>query len=72
MAGAGLLGQASSSYLSELPAWLLSLICGALMPLVLAVMAIDLGLRRSRRAGNARSAVETHHRRRRRHRITGP
>jgi hypothetical protein len=76
MASAGLLGQVSSSYLGELPASMLSLVCGAFMPLVLAIMAIDLMLRRGRRGGSAQGSVATHHlprhRRRRRQRITGP
>ncbi len=71
MASAGLLGQASSSYLGEVPSSVLSLVCGALMPLLLAGMVIDLALRRRQRGSASQGSVATHHRRRRRHRITG-
>jgi hypothetical protein len=71
MASAGLLGQASSSYLGELPSSVLSLACGALLPLILLTMAIDLAVRRSRRGHGGRGSFAAHHRRRRQ-RVTGP
>jgi hypothetical protein len=72
MASAGLFGQTSSSYLGELPSSVLSLACGALLPLILVAMAIDLALRRTLRVRGGHGTLATHHHRRRlRQRVTG-
>jgi hypothetical protein len=71
MASAGLFGQTSSSYLGELPSSVLSLACGALLPLILVAMAIDLALRRTLRVRGGHGTLATHHRRRLRQRVIG-
>ncbi|CAD5375109.1 conserved membrane hypothetical protein [Rubrivivax sp. A210] len=65
---AGLMAQVGSVYDNEMPGTVLSLAVGALAPLVMAVMAVDLGLRRgmSRPYGPDMAPPK---RRKRRHRI---
>ncbi len=49
MAGAGLLGQVGSVYAKQVPGTVLSLVAGVLVPMVAGAMAVELGMRRSRR-----------------------
>jgi NO-binding membrane sensor protein with MHYT domain len=70
MAGAGLLAQVGSVYQREVPAALLCLAGGVVVPLVLSVMALDLELRRrARRRGgrDGNSTLQLQKRRKQRH-----
>ena len=67
IAAAGVLGQLGSVYLHQVPGSALSLFCGVLVPVVLALMSVDLAMRQRRRRRGAGSTVP-HRRRRRRHR----
>lgn len=71
MAGVGLLAQVGSVYQREVPAALLCLAGGVVVPLVLSVMALDLELRRRARHLRGRdgsSGLQLSKRRKRRHR----
>jgi hypothetical protein len=73
---ARLLGQAGSVYQRELSANILSLVIGALVPIVLAMMAMDLSMRRSvmrrsRRDVGASLSDDRNRRKRRRYRQRG-
>jgi len=72
MAGAGLLAQVGSVYQREVPAALLCLAGGVVVPLVLSVMALDLELRRRarhRRGRDGSSTLQLQKRRKKRHRV---
>jgi hypothetical protein len=68
LAGADLASQKGSVYRNQVPNSVLSLTCGALVPLTLAIMALDLSLRHSQRR-SSRSGFTPHKRRKRRHRV---
>ena len=68
LAGADLASQKGSVYRNQVPNSLLSLACGALVPLTLAIMALDLSLRQSHRR-RSQSGFTPHQRRKRRHRV---
>jgi NO-binding membrane sensor protein with MHYT domain len=71
MAGAGLLAQVGSVYQREVPAALLCLAGGVVVPLVLSVMTLDLELRRRarrRRGREGNTALQMPRRRKKRHR----
>jgi hypothetical protein len=68
--GAGLQAQVGSAYSDGVPATVLGLAGGLLVPLVLAVMAFDLELRRNLRGGHGPDLTPAKRRRRRhRHRV---
>jgi NO-binding membrane sensor protein with MHYT domain len=70
--GLGLPSQVGSVYLRQLPGSVLSLLGGVLLPLVLAAMAIDLGMRRRQRRHTRRQTIAPspeERGRRRRHKI---
>lgn len=62
MAGAGLLSQVGSVFKNEVPATVLALAGGVLVPLALAVMALDLEMRRGldRRGGGGRGGSSSY------------
>jgi NO-binding membrane sensor protein with MHYT domain len=68
ISGADLGSQKGSVYRNQVPNGLLSLGCGALVPLTLAIMALDLSLRR-RRPSRSQSGFTPQKRRKRRHRV---
>jgi NO-binding membrane sensor protein with MHYT domain len=68
MAGADLASQKGSVYRNQVPNSLLSLTCGALVPLTLAIMALDLSLRHRQRR-SSQTGFTPHKRRKRRHRV---
>lgn len=65
-AGSG--AQQGSVYAPELPGAVLGVLCGVFMPLILALMALNQGLRRRRRDGQP-DGLHVPRRRKRRHRI---
>jgi NO-binding membrane sensor protein with MHYT domain len=67
LAGADLSSQQGSVYRNQLPNSLLSLGCGALMPLTLLIMALDLSFRRDQ-SQRRRAAASFNPQRRRKHR----
>jgi NO-binding membrane sensor protein with MHYT domain len=68
LSGADLASQQGSVYRNQVPNSLLSLACGALVPLTLAIMTLDLWLRQSHRR-RSQSGFTPHQRRKRRHRV---
>ncbi|MDP2007120.1 MAG: hypothetical protein Q8K45_15690 [Rubrivivax sp.] len=66
---AGLHTQVVSSHLQELPGWVLSLVCGALVPLVLVALLLDLWLRRQQRREHHDDGYKPQPRRKRRHKV---
>lgn len=66
---AGVGAQRGSLYDRQLHGTVLSLICGVLVPLVMAAMALDLWLRRQQRPRRGEAGLQPKKRRKRRHRI---
>jgi NO-binding membrane sensor protein with MHYT domain len=72
MTAAGLVAQVGSVYLREVPSSILSLVCGVVVPLILAVMGMDLYMRRPKRrrsSSDPASQFSPQKRRKRRHRV---
>jgi hypothetical protein len=66
---AGLSAQRGSLYDGQLHGAVLSLVCGVLVPLVMAAMALDLWLRRQQRPRRGEAGLQLKKRRKRRHRM---
>ncbi len=66
---AGLETQVVSSYRHELPGWVLSLVCGVVVPLASVAMLLDLWLRRHQRRQRGHGDFNPGQRRKRRHKV---
>jgi hypothetical protein len=66
---AGLRAQKGSVYAPELPGAILGVLCGVVLPMMLALMALNQSLRRRRGSAGQPAGLELPRRRKRRHRI---
>jgi len=69
LGGSDIDSQRGSAYRNQVPGTLLALACGALLPLTLTLMSLDLALRRKQRLERRSSGFTPQKRRKRRHRV---